>query len=119
HEVSDSRVFAGIHWRFDVAAGEALGSEVGQYVATNWLRPVRPHDDDGPDGSAAGAAIAPPSQVPSDTRVAVIPLFVPPAAPAHAPAAPLVGALPDEAAVPVLQPAPQRRVRDGFRRAPL
>src|SRR5262249_7061136 len=56
HEVSDSRVFAGIHWRFDVAAGEALGSEVGQYVATNWLRPVRPHDDDGPAGSEAGAA---------------------------------------------------------------
>ena len=29
-EVSDSRVFAGIHWRFDVTAGEDLGYEVGQ-----------------------------------------------------------------------------------------
>src|SRR5262249_49824666 len=43
HEVSDSRVYAGIHWRFDVTAGEALGAEVGQYVATHSLRPARPH----------------------------------------------------------------------------
>src|SRR3954451_13117603 len=39
-EVSDSRVYAGIHWRFDVTAGEDLGYEVGQYVATNGLMPA-------------------------------------------------------------------------------
>jgi membrane-associated phospholipid phosphatase len=119
HEVSDSRVFAGIHWRFDVTAGEALGYMVGNYVATNALRPVRPHDHDGPAGPAAGAAVTPPSHVPSDTRVGVIPVFATPAAPAHTPDTALLGALPDEAAVPVLQSALQRRVRDGFRRAPL
>jgi membrane-associated phospholipid phosphatase len=38
-EVSDSRVYAGIHWRFDVTAGEALGYEVGNYVVSHCLLP--------------------------------------------------------------------------------
>jgi hypothetical protein len=119
HEVSDSRVFAGIHWRFDVTAGEALGYEVGNYVASNRLRPARPHGDDGPAGSAAGATATLLSQVPSDTRVGVIAVFAPPAAPAHTSDTPLLGAPADEAAAPVLQPALQRRGRTGFPRAPL
>src|SRR5262249_43722369 len=114
HEVSDSRVFAGIHWRFDVTAGEALGSEVGQYVATNSLRPARPHGHDGAAGSAAGAAVSPRSQVPSETGVGVIPVFAPPAMPADTQDTPLLGAPPDEAVAPVLQPALQRRGRPGF-----
>src|SRR5262249_19638019 len=115
HEVSDSRVFAGIHWRFDVTAGEALGSEVGQYVATNSLRPARRHPDDCRAGSMACAAVTPPSQVPSDTRVGVTPVFAPPAAPAAPPDTPPLGAPAEGAAAPVLQPALQRRGRPGFR----
>jgi hypothetical protein len=57
--------------------------------------------------------------VPSDIRVGVITVFAPPAATAHTPDTALLGALPDEAAAPVLQSVAQRRVRDGFRRAPL
>src|SRR5262249_39738321 len=39
-ECSDSRVFAGIHWRFDVAVGQAMGGEIGDYVVTHWLLPA-------------------------------------------------------------------------------
>ena len=42
----------------------------------------------------------------SDIRAGVITVFVPPAAPAHTPDTPLLGALPDEAAAPVLQSGP-------------
>jgi membrane-associated phospholipid phosphatase len=115
HEVSDSRVFAGIHWRFDVTAGEALGSEVGQYVATNSLRPARPHGHDGPAGSGSCAAVTPPARVPSDSRVGVIPVFASPAMPAGTQETPLLAAPPDEAAAPVLQTAMHRRGRPGFR----
>jgi membrane-associated phospholipid phosphatase len=43
-ECSDSRVYAGIHWRFDVQAGQAVGKEVGDYVATHFLLQI-PSDD--------------------------------------------------------------------------
>ena len=36
-ECSDSRVYAGIHWRFDVQTGQAIGNEVGDYVTTHFL----------------------------------------------------------------------------------
>jgi membrane-associated phospholipid phosphatase len=137
HEVSDSRVFAGIHWRFDVTAGEALGYEVGNYVATHSLLPVRPHHDDGSAGSSAGAAVTGPSRVPSDTRIGVIPVVAPPAVPARTvspaistprPAAPtaahtpdtrLLGATPDDSGALVLQRDPQGRRRIGFWLVPL
>jgi hypothetical protein len=54
-ECSDSRVFAGIHWRFDVAVGQSMGLEVGSYVVAHSLLPVRKHDADG-DAAAAAAA---------------------------------------------------------------
>src|SRR5438128_609228 len=38
-ECSDSRVYAGIHWRFDVQTGQAIGNEVGDYVTTHFLLP--------------------------------------------------------------------------------
>jgi hypothetical protein len=57
-EVSDARVFAGIHWRFDVTAGEALGSEVGNYVVSHCLQP-RDVDDEDDQLRAAAAAPAP------------------------------------------------------------
>ena len=37
HEASRSRVLAGIHYRFDIEAGEALGAKVGQ-AAVAWAR---------------------------------------------------------------------------------
>ncbi len=114
HEVSDSRVFAGIHWRFDVTAGEDLGYQVGNYVAANWLRPVRAHGGDGPVGSTATVAVTPRSQIPSDTRVGVIPVVAPPAATAHTQGSSLLAVPPDEAAAPLLQPALQRRGQTGF-----
>ena len=43
-DVSDARVFGGIHFRYDQDAGERLGRDVGRYNNHNRLRPV--HDDD-------------------------------------------------------------------------
>ena len=34
-EVKDARVFAGIHWRFDCDAGQAIGEKVAQYILDN------------------------------------------------------------------------------------
>ncbi len=76
HEVSDARVYAGIHWRFDVQAGEALGFEVGKYVVSHRLLPASEMEDEG------GAA--PRSRVPSEPTAGVILVFAPPAAPAEA-----------------------------------
>src|SRR5262249_41045343 len=39
-EAGKSRIFAGIHWSFDCAAGEALGRKVGQYVADHYFQPL-------------------------------------------------------------------------------
>jgi hypothetical protein len=95
-EVSDARVFAGIHWRFDVAAGEALGYDVGTYVVSHCLLPASELEDEGDGGaavasgwagSAAGAVVTPPSQVPPGTLARVIVVFAPPAG-AVSPAAP-------------------------------
>src|SRR5262249_7186643 len=47
-----SRVFAGIHWSFDVAIGEQVGRKVGQYVADHYFRPLS-------GGSLVAAAPAP------------------------------------------------------------
>jgi hypothetical protein len=44
HEASLSRVWAGVHYRFDVVAGEELGSRVGKKVVEYGRR----------DGSAYG-----------------------------------------------------------------
>jgi hypothetical protein len=43
-DVSDARVFGGIHFRYDQDAGERQGRDVGRYNNHNRLRPV--HDDD-------------------------------------------------------------------------
>jgi hypothetical protein len=39
-EAGMSRIYAGIHWSFDMAAGEALGRKVGQYVADHYFQPL-------------------------------------------------------------------------------
>jgi hypothetical protein len=43
-DISDARVYGGIHFRTDQAAGERLGKAVGKAVYKNNLRPM--HDDD-------------------------------------------------------------------------
>jgi membrane-associated phospholipid phosphatase len=100
-EVSDARVFAGIHWRFDVVAGQALGYEVGRYIVSHCLRPACRSDHEGSDadhheghrhadgasrhrGLAASFVVALPSQDPSGPLAGVILVFAPPAAPAGA-----------------------------------
>ena len=40
-EAGKSRLYAGIHWSFDVAAGEQLGRKVGQYVVDHYFQPLR------------------------------------------------------------------------------
>ncbi|MBX6313047.1 MAG: vanadium-dependent haloperoxidase, partial [Isosphaeraceae bacterium] len=42
-EAAMSRVYAGIHWSFDVEDGLRLGQRVGRYVSRNVLIPLRPH----------------------------------------------------------------------------
>jgi hypothetical protein len=93
-ECSDSRVYAGIHWRFDVQAGQTIGNEVGSYDVSHILLPASKSDDEGgdggreaavafvPAGAAAGATVTTRSRVPSVNRAGVILAFAPPAAPA-------------------------------------
>jgi hypothetical protein len=58
-ECSDSRVYAGIHWRFDVQTGQVVGGEVGAYIFGHFLRPA-PEGEDGGSGGGdhEGAARA-------------------------------------------------------------
>jgi hypothetical protein len=39
-EAADSRIYAGIHWRFDNEVGLETGAAIGQYVMANFLRPA-------------------------------------------------------------------------------
>jgi hypothetical protein len=41
-EVIDARVYSGIHYRTSDEVGARLGRQVGQFVLTHALRPVRP-----------------------------------------------------------------------------
>jgi hypothetical protein len=41
-DVSDARVYAGIHWRFDQVAAEVLGRAIGTEVVKTHLRPAHP-----------------------------------------------------------------------------
>lgn len=41
NENAESRVMAGIHFRFSCQAGQKLGSEVGNYTVSNYLKPIR------------------------------------------------------------------------------
>ena len=40
-DISDARVYGGIHFRTDQDAGEKLGEKIGQYIYTHNLRPAR------------------------------------------------------------------------------
>ena len=42
-DISDARVYGGIHFRFDQDAGERQGSQIGKYVIKHHLRPVHPN----------------------------------------------------------------------------
>src|SRR5262249_12904527 len=84
-EVSDSRVYAGIHWRIDVQARRGMGSGVGDYLVPHVLRPAPRCDDRGgaaavASGPAAGVAVTPPIQVPQVAPAGVIQVSPPPAA---------------------------------------
>ena len=39
-EVSNARIWGGIHWRTDQVEGEALGRKVGDHAVKNFLRPA-------------------------------------------------------------------------------
>jgi hypothetical protein len=41
-DISDARLYGGIHFRFDQDGGERQGERIGQYVFKNTLRPVYP-----------------------------------------------------------------------------
>jgi membrane-associated phospholipid phosphatase len=93
-ECADSRVYAGIHWRFDCTAGLTMGNEVGDYVVTHFLLPASRSDDQGGDGGdaavasgpagwAAGVAITPPTQVWPGAPAGVTQVASPPAATAY------------------------------------
>lgn len=40
-EAADSRIYAGIHWRFDNEVGLQTGTTIGEYVMANFLRPAQ------------------------------------------------------------------------------
>ena len=41
-DVSDARVYGGIHFRFDQEAGDRLGREVATFIEKRYLRPIHP-----------------------------------------------------------------------------
>jgi hypothetical protein len=45
-DVSDARVYGGIHFRTDQDAGTLLGREIGTAVYKKNLRPIHDDDDD-------------------------------------------------------------------------
>jgi hypothetical protein len=49
-EATLSRIFAGVHFRFDLAAGHRLGREVGDFVLDHILKPIHRGDQDDRDG---------------------------------------------------------------------
>jgi hypothetical protein len=57
-EAGMSRIYAGIHWSFDKAAGENLGRKIGQYVVDNFFQPLT-----GSGGKHLEAATAAPAPV--------------------------------------------------------
>jgi hypothetical protein len=50
-ENGESRIYAGIHFRFAVEDGIKQGKQIGRFVFTHALRPVHQDDDDGDDDS--------------------------------------------------------------------
>ena len=44
-EASLSRVYAGVHFRTDEAAGERLGRAIAEFVTDNYLNPVNRYED--------------------------------------------------------------------------
>ena len=46
NDISDARVYGGIHFRFDQEAGADLGRSIGKYVYTHNLRRAKHGDDD-------------------------------------------------------------------------
>jgi hypothetical protein len=44
-EATLSRIFAGQHFRFDLAAGQRLGRDVADFVLDNFLTPVHREDE--------------------------------------------------------------------------
>jgi hypothetical protein len=49
-DISDARVYGGIHFRFDQDAGSELGRDIGTYVYKHNLRRVNASEDDTDDG---------------------------------------------------------------------
>jgi hypothetical protein len=50
-DISDARIYGGIHFRFDQEAGADLGRDIGTYVYKHNLRRAKHsgHDDEGDD----------------------------------------------------------------------
>jgi hypothetical protein len=47
NDISDARIYGGIHFRFDQEAGADLGRAVGKYVYKHNLRRAKNSDDEG------------------------------------------------------------------------
>jgi hypothetical protein len=45
-ENADSRVWLGVHWRFDQTEGQKLGRDIANYIAANFLEPVATPGED-------------------------------------------------------------------------
>jgi len=39
-EVSDARIWAGLHYRFSTRVGRDMGRRIGEYVVNNVMQPV-------------------------------------------------------------------------------
>jgi hypothetical protein len=59
-ENANSRIYGGIHYRFSNDVGIALGHQIADYVAANYLKELPPPDDtgEGGEGGEAGASNA-------------------------------------------------------------
>src|SRR5262245_51037721 len=66
-EGGKSRIYAGIHWSFDVAIGEKVGRKIGQYVVDHYFRPLS-----GSGGNSLVAATAAPAPVNTTLRAELV-----------------------------------------------
>ncbi len=60
-ETADSRIWGGIHYRFDNVAGQQAGTSVADYVFDNFFQPLDQHDDPvlNPDSPTLPGNLAP------------------------------------------------------------
>ena len=80
-EAGISRIYGGIHWSFDMAAGLQQGRKIGQYVADHFFQPLTDSGGGKPGGGPKGnGAVGPDRAVTLDGERGNLSVFIAPGA---------------------------------------